>query len=51
MANGTVVLRNTGKEQFGDNKKLSNLVAIARVKFTMAINSHAFKQILITSWV
>lgn len=51
MVNRTVVLRKIGKDQFGDNKKLSNLVAIARLKFTMAINSHALKEILITSWV
>jgi len=46
----TVILQRPGEGQVMDNKKQSNLVTLAKVKFTMAINLDALRHKPVTIW-
>lgn len=45
-----VILQGPGEGQVMDNKEQSNLVTLAKVKFTVAINPHALRHKLSTIW-
>lgn len=45
-----VILQRPGEGQVMDNKEQFNLVTLAKVKFTMAINPHALRHKLSTIW-
>lgn len=45
-----VILGRLCEGQVTDNKEQSNLVTLAKVKFTMAINPHALRHKLSTIW-
>lgn len=46
----TAILCRPGEGQVIDNKEQSNLVTLAKVKFTTAINPHALRHKLSTIW-
>lgn len=45
-----VILQRPGEGQVMDNKEQSNLVTLAKAKFTMAINPQALRHKLSTIW-